>query len=248
MQELEGRKVLVTGAGKSLGRIIAIHLAGLGADIAVNYNSSRDGAKKVCAENSKLGRNSIPIQADISNPKDVRKMYQEINSKLGTIDILVNNAAINIDSTIKKMDDDTWDKVLSVSLTGTFNCAREAISGMRESGWGRIINVSSVVGFVGAFGAANYAAAKAAIIGFTKSLAREVARYEITANAVSPGYFDIGMGTRLPEDFRTDLLKLIPLGRFGRPEEMTAAIAFLASKDASYITGQVLHVNGGYYM
>ena len=146
------------------------------------------------------------------------------------------------------MDDDTWNKVLAVNLAGTFNCTREAISGMREQGWGRIINISSVMGFVGAFGASNYSAAKAAIIGFAKSLAREVARFGITANAVAPGYFNIGMGERLPENFRSEIISNIPMERFGKPEELTTAIAFLASPDASYITGQVLHINGGYYM
>lgn len=248
MKELEDKTVLVTGAGRSLGREIALHLAGLGANVAVNYNQSAKGAKEVCTEISKLERSALPVQADITNPTAVTKMFQQINSELGAVDVLVNNAALNIDSTIKKMDNEIWDKVLATSLTGTFYCSREVIPTMRERQWGRIINISSVTGFTGAFGAANYAAAKAAVSGFTKSLAREVARYGITANAIAPGYFNIGMGMRLPEKFRSDLIKMIPIGRFGRPEEITSAIAFLASENASYITGQVLHVNGGYYM
>ena len=248
MQELEGKTVLVTGAGRSLGRMIALHLARLGANVAVNYNTSAKGAEEVCAEISRLGCKTLPVQADVSNPKAVREMFQTVHSELGKVHVLVNSAAVNIDATIRKMDDETWNEVLAVSLAGTFHCTREAIPAMRERQWGRIINVSSVTGFTGAFGAANYAAAKAAIIGFTKSLAREVARYGITANAVAPGYFNIGMGERLPEDFQSELLKMIPLGQFGRPEEMTATIAFLASRNASYITGQVIHVNGGFYM
>jgi NAD(P)-dependent dehydrogenase (short-subunit alcohol dehydrogenase family) len=248
MQELKDKTVLVTGAGRSLGRMIALHLARLGASVAVNYNTSAKGAEEVCAEISRFGCKTLSVQADVSNPTAVREMFQTIHSKLGEVDVLVNSAAVNIDATIRKMDDEAWNEVLAVNLAGTFHCAREAIPAMRERQWGRIINISSVTGFTGAFGAANYAAAKAAIIGFTKSLALEVARYGITANAVAPGYFNIGMGERLPEKFRSELLKMIPLGRFGRPEEMTAAVAFLASRNASYITGQVIHVNGGFYM
>lgn len=248
MQELKGKTVLVTGAGISLGRMIALHLARLGASVAVNYNTSAKGAEEVCSEILQLGCKTLPVRADISDPTAVREMFQTVYSELGTVDVLVNNAAINIDATIKNMDDETWNNVFAVNLTGTFYCTREVIPAMRDSHWGRIINVSSVTGFTGAFGAANYAAAKAAIVGFTKSVAREVARYEITANAVAPGYLDIGMGERLPEKFQSELLKMIPLGRFGRPEEVTATIAVLASRGAAYITGQVIHVNGGFYM
>jgi len=248
LQKLEDVTVLVTGAGKSMGREIALSLAGLGANVAINYNTSVEGAEEVCAEISQLGCKTIPVQADISDSVAVKKMFRTVNSELGAVDVLVNNAAINIDATIRKMDDETWNNVLAVNLAGMFYCTREVIPAMRERHWGRIINVSSVTGVTGAFGAANYAAAKAAVIGFTKSLAQEVARYEITANAVAPGYFDIGMGARLPEKMQSELLGMIPLGRFGRPEELTATIAFLSSRNASYITGQVIHVNGGYYM
>jgi 3-oxoacyl-[acyl-carrier protein] reductase len=244
---LDGKTALVTGAGKSLGRITAVHLAKMGANVAVNYNTSNKGAEEVCAEISQLGQKTIPLQADVSDSNAVHQMFETISEELGPVDILVHNAAINIDSTIRKMDDQTWSQVIGVCLTGAFNCAREVISGMREKGWGRIINISSITGFSGAFGASNYAAAKSGIVGFTKSLAREVARYEITANVVAPGYIDIGMGTRLPEKMREELLQQIPIGRFGHPEEVSSAIVFLASPEASYITGQVIHVNGGLY-
>ncbi|MFQ5833195.1 MAG: 3-oxoacyl-ACP reductase family protein [Candidatus Thorarchaeota archaeon] len=248
MQELKDKTVLVTGAGRSLGRATALYLATLGANLAVNYNTSARGAEEVCAQISRLGRRALPVQADISNPTAVREMFQIVDSELGPVDVLVNNAAINMDATIRKMDDETWNRVLAVDLTGSFYCAREAIQAMRDRNWGRIINISSVAGYTGAYGAANYAAAKTAIIGFTKSLAREVARYRITANAVAPGYIDIGMLKRLPEKMQSELLLQIPLGRFGHPEEVTATIGFLASEGAAYITGQVIHVNGGFYM
>ena len=248
MSQFDGKTVLVTGAGKSLGSTTALYMAKLGADVAVNYNTSAKGAEEVCAEISRLGRKSLSVQADISDSSAVRRMFEEVKQELGTVDILINNAAINIDATIRKMDDQTWNQVIGVCLTGTFNCAREAISGMRDKGWGRIINTSSITGFSGAFGASNYAAAKSGVVGFTKSLAREVARYGITANVVAPGYIDIGMGNRLPQKMREELLQQIPIGRFGRAEEISSAIAFLASPEASYITGQVLHVNGGLYV
>ncbi len=248
MHELENKTVLVTGAGISIGREIALNLAKLGANVAVNYNTNIERAEEVCDDISQLGRKAISVQTNISDSIAVNKMFQKINSELGSVDVLVNNAALNIDATIQKMDNETWNKVLAVNLTGTFHCSREAIPAMRERRWGRIINISSVTGFTGAFGAANYAASKAAIIGFTKSLAREVAKYKITANVVAPGFFDIGMGKRLPEKIKLEFLKQIPLGRFGRPEEVTSAIGYLASQNASYITGQVIHINGGYYM
>ena len=247
VQKLDGKTALVTGAGKSLGRAIALYLAKIGANVVVNYNTSSDGAEEVGAEIREIGKKSLIVKADVSNPDEVRDMFQSITSEVGSVDILVNSAAINLDSTIRKMSDEVWNQVIGVCLTGVFNCSREVIPTMRESGWGRIINISSITGFTGAFGAANYAAAKSGIVGFTKSLALEVARYSITANIVSPGYLDIGMGQRLPEKFHQDLLQKIPVGRFGQPDELVSAIAYLASPEASYITGQILHVNGGLY-
>jgi 3-oxoacyl-[acyl-carrier protein] reductase len=248
MQELQGKTALVTGAGRTMGREIALCLARRGANVVVHYNTSSKGAEEVCAEIQKMGRKSISAQADIRLPDSVREMFRTINSEIGTVEILVNNAAITIDATVRRMDDETWNEVLAVNATGTFYCTREAIPAMRTNRWGRIINISSVVGCTGVIGASNYAASKAAVIGFTKSVAREVARHKITANVVAPGYFDIGMLHKLSKKIRDALLQQIPLGRFGHPQELTATIAFLASQDAAYITGQVIHVNGGFYM
>lgn len=231
-----------------MGRVIALYLAKRGANVAVNYNTSSKGAKEVCAKIIQLGCRSLPVQADVSNPNAIIEMFQRISSELGTVDILVNNAAINIDATVRRMEDHAWNKVLAVNISGTFYCTRQAIPSMRDKRWGRIINISSVVGSTGVIGAANYAASKAGIIGFTKSVAREMARYEITANVVSPGYINIGMLKRLSEEMQTKILQQIPLGRFGSPEELAAVVAFLASQNAAYITGQIIHVNGGFYM
>ncbi len=248
MLYLEGKNALVTGAGRALGREIALSLARRGANIVVNYNTSSKGAEEVCSEIFKMGRKSLSVQADVKTPTAVREMFHTIQSELGSVDILVNNAAINIDATVRRMDDETWNKVLAVNATGTFYCTREAIPAMRANRWGRIINISSVVGCTGVIGAANYAASKAAVIGFTKSVAREVARHNITANVVAPGYIDIGMLQKLPKKIQNTLLQQIPIGRFGHPRELAATVAFLASQDAAYITGQIIHVNGGFYM
>ncbi|MFX1475953.1 MAG: 3-oxoacyl-ACP reductase family protein [Promethearchaeota archaeon] len=248
MLELEGKTALVTGAGRALGREIALCLARRGANIVVNYNTSSEAAEEVCTEISKIRRGSLSVQADVRIPEAVSEMFQAASSKFGAVDILVNNAAINIDAMVRQMDNETWNKVLAVNATGTFYCTREAIPSMRTNKWGRIINISSVVGCTGVIGAANYAASKAAVIGFTKSVAREVARHNITANVVAPGYIDIGMLQKLPRKMQNTLLQQIPLGRFGHPRELAATVAFLASQDAAYITGQVVHVNGGFYM
>jgi 3-oxoacyl-[acyl-carrier protein] reductase len=245
---LEGKTALVTGAGRNLGSAIALCLARNGANVAVNFNASLTSAKEVCAKIEQMDRKSILAQADIADPTAVRSMFQAIDSEMGPVDILVNNAAINIDATVRRMDNETWNRVFAVNATGTFYCTREAIPSMRENNWGRIINISSVVGCTGVIGAANYAASKAAVIGFTKSVAREVARHSITANVVAPGYIDIGMLQKLTKKIQDNILQQIPLGRFGHPNELAATVVFLASQSAAYITGQVIHVNGGFYM
>ena len=190
----------------------------------------------------------MAIKADVGNINDVEKMFDKIISVFGKIDVLINNAAIYEDSTVWKMSIDTWDKVIRNDLTSVFNCTKFATKYMRQQEYGRIISISSVVGQTGSFGTSNYSAAKAGIFGFTKTVAREVATKNITVNAVALGFIEIGMFIRLPDKIKRTILEHIPMRRWGRPKEVVDTILFLASEDASYITGQVINVNGGYYM
>jgi len=251
--ELKNKCALITGSSRGIGKAIALTLSGYGADIAVNYVADKDGknlndAKSVAKEIEQRGGRAKIFEADVSNFDSVSKMTAEVKKEFGKIHILVNNAAILKDRTLKKMAKDEWDSVIAVNLTGVFNCTRQVIEHFIENQWGRVINISSISGQTGFFGQANYSTAKAGIMGFTKSVAREVAKYNITVNAIAPGMVETDMANQIPEAVRQEFLKQIPMGRFAKPEEIAETIAFLCSDKASYITGQIIHVNGGWYM
>ncbi|OAG26964.1 3-oxoacyl-[acyl-carrier-protein] reductase [Thermodesulfatator autotrophicus] len=245
---LENRIALVTGASRGIGRAIAIALAKAGADVVVNYSSSEEAAKEVANEIEKLGRKAITSKFDVANATEVSEAVKKAEEALGPIDILVNNAGITRDTLFLRMKEEDWDRVLEVNLKGAFNCSKAVIQGMLKRRFGRIINISSVIAMTGNAGQTNYAAAKAGLIGFTKSLAREVATRGVTVNVVAPGYIETDMTAKIPDKIKEAILAQIPMGRVGKAEEVAPAVVFLASPEASYITGTVLHVNGGLYM
>ena len=244
----EGKAVVVTGSSRGLGRALAIEFAREGADVTVCYYQNEAGALETVRDVVKCGRRAIAFQGDVAEHDRMIEMAKKTREEFGRLDILVNNAGIYQDSVIWKMEKSVWDRVLDTDLTGAFNCTKAVINYMREQQWGRILNISSVVGQIGNFGSSNYSAAKAGLFGFTKSVAREVARYNITANALALGYIDVGMCQTLPENVKETILRSIPLGRWGRVDEVTKTALFLASEDAAYITGQVNHLNGGFYI
>lgn len=248
MKELKGKTALVTGATRGIGRSIALELADHGANVIVNYVSSDKAAKEVCELIEKKGVKAMNAKADISNEAQANKVVKEAIEQFGTIDILVNNAGINRDRSFLKMTKQMWDEVLGVNLNGPFNITHEVVPSMVAAGWGRIINISSMGGQTGNFGQSNYTVTKAGLNGFTMTLARELARKGITVNSVSPGYTQTDMTSGMPDEVIKQVNSLIPVGRMGTPEEVAHAVAFLASPKASYITGQILGVNGGMYM
>jgi len=244
---LKGKTALVTGGAQGIGRAIAFNLARSGADVAVS-DINLDMAKKTAGELSALGVKSVAIGGNVADSGAAKKMVDEAAEGLGGLFILVNNAGITRDNLIMRMKDEDWDLVLDVNLKGSFNCAKAALRHMSKARAGRIINIASVVGAMGNAGQANYVASKAGLIGLTKTIAREYSSRNITANAVAPGFIDTAMTQALPEKVREELMGQIPLGRLGTAEDVAGAVAFLASDYASYITGVVLHVNGGMYM
>jgi len=248
MMKLEGRKAVVTGASRGIGRAIALALADEGADVAVNYMSSEAAARAVVAEIEKRGRRALAVRADVSDFPDTFRMAQDILGAFGHVDILVNNAGINSDKTFVKMDHASWRKVLAINLDGVFNCTKVFIDDMLKRSYGRIVNITSVIGQIGNFGQANYAASKAGVAAFTKSLAKELAGKGITVNAVAPGFIETEMVDSIPEKVREKLLAQIPLKRFGRAEEVGRAVTYLVSADGDYITGAEVSINGGLLM
>jgi 3-oxoacyl-(acyl-carrier-protein) reductase len=245
---LQGKTALITGGSRGIGRAAALALARLGANVAVNYCSSADAAKDVCCLAGEFGARAEPFHADVSKIDEADAMVQEVLDEFGRVDILVNNAGITRDKSFLKMTRSMWDEVLGVNLNGPINITRALLPGMIEAGWGRVINITSIVGQTGNFGQANYAVTKGGLIAFTMTLARELARKRITVNAVAPGYIETDMTKDAPALSIEAVTAMTPMGRLGKPEEVASAIAYLASPGASYITGQVLAVNGGMYM
>jgi len=245
---LKGKNALVTGASRGIGKAIAIKVASLGANVAINYRNSIEQVKEVINEIEKLGVKAIAIQCDISNYNDVEKMIKKYIDEFGSIDILVNNAGITKDNLIMRMKEEDFDSVIDVNLKGSFNCIKHVSSIMLKQRSGRIINISSVSGIVGNAGQVNYSSAKAGILGMTKAVARELASRGITCNAVAPGYIKTDMTDVLSDKIKEHVKNTIPLNKFGTPEDVANAVGFLASDDASYITGQIINVDGGMVM
>jgi 3-oxoacyl-(acyl-carrier-protein) reductase len=246
--QLKGRTALVTGASRGIGRAIALSLAQEGADVAVNYVSSEGAAKEVVERIHAMGRQAILAQADVADYPDTYRMAQDVLKQFGHLDILINNAGINSDKTFAKMDHASWRKVLAINLDGVFNCTKVFIDQMLQQGWGRVVNITSVIGQIGNFGQANYAASKAGVAAMTKSLAKELAAKGITINAVAPGFIETEMVSGIPEKVRQKLLGQIPMGRFGKADEVSRACVYLCSSDGDYITGAELSINGGLFM
>ena len=240
---LSNRVAIVTGSGRGIGRAIALKLAEVGATVVVN--DIGDAVESVAGEIKAMNRQSLAILADVSSSPDVTRLVEETITTYGKVDILVNNAGIARDQLVLRMSDEDWDKVLDVNLKSVFLCSRAVLRHMIKQRWGRIISIASIVGMVGNPGQANYASAKAGIIGFTRTIAKEVASRGITANAIAPGFIDTDMTQKLAEGWKQELEGYIPLGYFGSPRDVAEAVAFLASEEARYITGQVLGVDGG---
>ncbi len=239
---------LVTGASRGIGRAIALELGRSGYDVAVNYNRSESEALSLCDDIKTLGVNAKIFQADVSLQEEATKLFSEIKSSMGNVSVLVNNAGITRDNLLIRMKPEDWLAVINSNLNSAFYCTREAIRDMAKAKYGRIINIASVVGLTGNAGQSNYAASKAGIIGFTKSVAREYASRGITANAIAPGFIETSMTDILKPEVKENILKSIPVGTIGRPEDVAKAVMFFVSESSGYITGQVLAVDGGMTM
>ncbi len=245
VSDIEGRSALVTGASRGIGRAVALRLAEKGVRVAVNFNTSEDAAAAVAATIRGMGVEAMTVHADVGRLDQVGEMVESINDAWGQVDILVNNAGIIDDTLMVRMSDEQWESVLSTNLNGTFYCARAVLRAMLRQRWGRIISIGSVVGLRGNAGQVNYAASKAGIVGFTKALAKEVATRGITVNTVTPGYISTDTVDVLPQRLKDKILTWIPQGHFGEVDDVAYLVAYLAGKNAKYVTGQVISVDGG---
>jgi 3-oxoacyl-[acyl-carrier protein] reductase len=247
--ELEGKVSLVTGASRGIGKAIASKLANLGSKVAVNYVAI-EADNKIDADDlvesiTHNGGEAMVVEADMRDSEAVKAMVEQVTDRWSKVDILVNNAGINRDTLLLRMSDDAWDDVVNTNLRGAYLCTKFALKSMMRQEWGRIISISSVTGIVGNIGQSNYAASKGGIIAFTKSVARETGSRNITVNAVAPGFIVTGMTDKLPSERKEAILAMVPLQRFGQPEDVAELVAFLASEKAGYITGQVITIDGG---
>ena len=243
--DIEGRGALVTGASKGIGKAIALRLAEMGVKVAVNYNTSAAAAEDVVKAIQEQGVESFSIQADVSKLDQVAAMMDKVSEAWGHIDILVNNAGIIDDGLLVRMSDEAWDRVIGTNLNGTFYCTRAVIRSMMRQRWGRVINIGSVVGIRGNAGQVNYSASKAGIMGFTKSLAKEIATRNVTVNTVTPGYISTETVEGLSKEIKDRIMTWIPQGHFGEVDDVAHLVAFIASEKAKYMTGQILSVDGG---
>nr|WP_306688661.1 3-oxoacyl-[acyl-carrier-protein] reductase [Candidatus Magnetominusculus xianensis] len=242
-----GQTALVTGSARGIGKGIALALAKKGVNVVIS-DVNIEEAKVVATEMEALGVKAMPLKFDVSNSVEVTSAFAQISEAFGRLDILVNNAGITRDALIMRMKDEDWDAVININLKSVFLCSKEAVKLMSKQRYGRIVNIASVVAFMGNAGQANYSASKAGIIGLTKTTAKEYAKRGITANAVAPGFIKTAMTDALPEKVKEDMLAAIPIGQFGEIDDVANAVAFLVSPEARYITGNVIHVNGGMYM
>lgn len=248
MSDLTGKTAIITGASRGIGAEIAKRFAQAGANVVVNYSGSQQKAEAVAEAIEENGGKAIAVKANVADADAVKAMVDETISQFGTVDILVNNAGITRDNLMMRMKDDEWDDVINTNLKGVFVCTKAVTRQMMKQRSGRIVNIASIVGVMGNAGQANYVASKAGVIGLTKTTARELASRGITANAVAPGFITTDMTDGLNEEIQQSMMSQIPLGRFGKPEEVAKAALFLASDEASYMTGQTLHLDGGMVM
>lgn len=246
--ELDGKNAIVTGAGHGIGSAIAIDLAKNGANVAIIDRKHDAETDTVCAEITRVGRRALAVLADVADFKDAREAVGRVVKELGSIDILVNNAGVNRDSVIWKMTEEQWDEVVTINLKGYFNYIRAVAPLFREQGSGKIVNVASINGMRGKFGQSNYSAAKAGIIGLTKTVARELAKSNVNCNVVAPGMIETDMMKAVPEEVKLKALEEIVLGRMGKPEEVAWLVTFLCSEKSRHITGEVIKVDGGQYI
>ena len=248
MSRFEGKSAIVTGASRGIGREIALGLGKEGVNVAVNYSGSKEKAEEVVAEIIQSGGKAFAVQADVSDADSVKKMVDQTIETFGTVDMLVNNAGITKDNLLMRMKEDEWDDVIRINLKGVFLCTKAVTRQMMRQRAGKIVNMASIVGVAGNPGQANYVAAKAGVIGLTKTTAKELATRHINVNAVAPGFIATDMTDVLNEDVKAQMLATIPLGKLGSPEQVAKAVLFLLSEDADYITGQTIHVDGGMVM